>query len=130
MAKFGQKSKQRLGECHPDLQRLFNQVIKHYDCTVLCGFRDEATQNKAVAEKRSTKTFPHSKHNQFPSIAIDVVPYPIDWDDMQRFRHFAGFVEGMAMAMGIKIRSGGDWDSDRQFDDQRLIDMPHFELMD
>ena len=27
-----------------------------------------------------------------PSRAVDVVPYPIDWDDRERFHLFAGFV--------------------------------------
>jgi len=130
MPNFSGTSKQRLGTCQPDLQRLFKAVIKHYDCTILCGFRNQEDQQKAFTEKHSTVQFPNSKHNSFPSIAVDVAPYPIDWDDMERFRHFAGFVEGMATAMGIKIRSGGDWDRDHQFDDQRFIDMPHFELVD
>ena len=129
MPKFSQTSKQRLSGCAPELQRLFKAVIKHYDCSVLCGFRDEEAQNKAYADKRSTKQYPYSNHNMYPSIAVDVAPYPIDWDDMERFRHFAGFVEGMAASMGIKIRSGGDWDSDHDFKDQRFIDMPHFELV-
>lgn len=129
MPKFGQVSKQRLGECHPDLQRLFQAVVKHYDCSVLCGFRDEATQAQAFADKKSTKQFPHSKHNHFPSIAVDVAPYPIDWGNIEQFRHFAGFVEGVALGMGIKIRSGGDWDGDKDFTDQTLIDLPHFELV-
>jgi len=129
MPKFSQTSKQRLGDCEPELQRLFKEVIKHYDCTVLCGFRTEEEQNQAYADKRSTKQFPESKHNIYPSMAIDVAPYPIDWNDMERFRHFAGFVEGMAASMGINIRSGGDWDMDHDFKDQRFIDMPHFELV-
>ncbi|MDX8400652.1 MAG: hypothetical protein R8K20_10460 [Gallionellaceae bacterium] len=129
MAKFGNKSKQRLGECHPELQRLFKEVVKHYDCSILCGFRSEAKQEKAFNEKHSTKHFPHSRPNHFPSTAIDVVPYPIDWTDMERFRHFAGFVEATAIQLGVSVRSGGDWDSDREFDDQRFIDMPHFELI-
>ena len=42
---------------------------------------------------------------------------------------YFGFVEGVAVMMGIKIRCGGDWDMDHDFDDQRLIDLPHYELI-
>lgn len=129
MPSYSEKSSMRLATCHPDLIRLFEEVIKHYDCSVLCGYRGPDEQHQAFILHRSTKEFPDSKHNQLPSIAIDVAPYPIDWDDMERFRHFAGFVEGMAVLMDIKIRSGGDWDSDHNFKDQRFIDMPHFELV-
>ena len=128
MPTFGTRSAYNLSTCSLPLQELFNEVVKHYDCSVLCGHRNSVLQEKAFLEGKSTKQWPDSKHNGHPSVAVDVVPYPIDWEDMERFRHFVGFVEGIAVAKGIKIRNGGDWDSDREFDDQRFIDMPHFEL--
>jgi len=130
MPEFGKKSKSRLATCDWKLQQLFNEVIKHYDCTIICGLRGEAEQEGAFRLKKSTKRYPDSKHNVFPSVAVDAAPWPLDWDDIERFRHFAGFVEGVALGMGIKIRSGGDWDSDRDFEDQKLIDLPHFELVE
>ena len=60
--------------------------------------------------------------------AVDVAPYPIDWDDTDRFYHFAGYVFGIAESMGIHLRWGGDWDSDFTFTDQSFHDLPHFEL--
>ena len=127
MPSYGKRSSDNLATCDQEMQRLFNEVIKHYDCSVLCGYRGEEAQNEAYANKRSTKQFPHSMHNQLPSPAVDVVPFPIDWDDMDRFRHFAGFVEGIAAMMGIDVTNGGDWDKDHIFDDQRFIDMPHWQ---
>jgi len=129
MARFSRSSKSKLATTHLRLQELFKRVIRGYDCKVLCGYRDRGEQDKAFKSKRSTKSYPQSKHNHLPSIAVDVVPYPIDWDDMERFRHFVGYVEGVASMMGMKIRNGGDWDSDHEFDDQRFIDMPHFEYL-
>lgn len=64
-----------------------------------------------------------------PSLAVDVAPYPIKWNDYLRFYAFAGFVLGTATEMGIKIRSGMDWDSDREFNDQSFHDLPHYELV-
>ena len=41
---------------------------------------------------------------------------------------FAGYVQGVAEQLGIKIRWGGDWDSDFDFKDQTFNDLVHFEL--
>lgn len=119
-----------LSEAHPDLQRLFHEVIKHYDCTVIEGHRGEEEQNKAYHAGHSKLKFPQSKHNKMPSLAVDVCPYPIDWKDYKRFYYFGGLVKGIASQMGIKIRWGGDWDGDNQFTDQRFHDLPHFELVE
>ncbi len=126
--KFGQRSMKNLSEAHPDLQRLFSEVIKHVDCSVIEGFRSEEEQNKMVHDGRSKLEWPLSKHNQTPSLAVDVIPYPVDWNDKNRFYYFAGFVKGTAARLGIKIRWGGDWDSDNEFKDQSFHDLPHFEL--
>ena len=61
-------------------------------------------------------------------MALDVCPYPIDWNDKDRFYNFAGLVKGIAISMDIKIRWGGDWDGDNDLKDQTFFDLPHFEL--
>ena len=128
MGKFGQRSLDNLVTAHADLQRLFNEVIKHYDCSIICGHRSQEEQDKAVHEGRSKEAWPNSKHNSEPSMAVDVAPYPIDWNDVKRFYHFAGFVKATALYLGIEIRWGGDWDSDNDFKDQIFNDLVHFEL--
>jgi peptidoglycan L-alanyl-D-glutamate endopeptidase CwlK len=128
MPQFGQKSLDRLSTCHEDLQKIFMEVIKHYDCTVTCGHREQAEQDEAFRTGHSKLRFPQSKHNSYPSMAVDVVPFPIDWKDKSRFMHFAGFVMATALSMGIKLRWGGDWDSDFQFKEEKFQDLPHFEL--
>ena len=128
MPKFGSKSKERLGTCHEDLQKVFNEVIKHVDCSVLEGHRDEYRQNKLFDEGKTKVKFPMGRHNSSPSRAVDVTPYPVDWDDRERQTLFAGFVLGIARNMGIKLRWGGDWDQDFQVVDNRFDDFPHFEL--
>lgn len=129
MPNFGKSSQENLKQSHTDLQRLFNEVIKYYDCTVICGHRDKESQNKAVLEGKSKLKYPQSKHNSMPSMAVDVVPYPIDWNNLKRFYHFGGFVLGLAAQMGINIRWGGDWDKDYDITDEKFIDLPHFELV-
>ena len=133
MPKFGKRSRENLSTCHPDLQTLFNEVVKHYDCSVLCGHRGEEDQNKAYYEGRSKLKFPQSKHNKQPSVAVDVVPWFINkpnirWNDKSKFYEFAGFVQGVASQLDIGIRWGGNWDSDDELQDQTFFDLPHFEL--
>ena len=133
MPSFGTRSKNNLATAHPDLQRLFNEVVKKYDCSVICGHRNKEDQNKAFHEGRSKLQYPDGKHNKQPSQAVDVVPWfstkpNIRWNDSQKFYHFAGYVQAVADQLGIVIRWGGDWDSDGELHDQTFFDLPHFEL--
>jgi peptidoglycan LD-endopeptidase CwlK len=134
MPKFGQKSLITLATCHPKLQMLFNKVVEEYNCTVLEGFRTGERQDELYRTGMSKLKFPNSKHNQQPSIAVDVAPYfseapHIRWNDKESFYHFGGYVKGVASQMGIKIRWGGDWDGDNDLHDQSFMDLPHFELV-
>ena len=128
MPYFGKTSKKRLYTCDEDLVFLFEEVIKYFDCTVLEGYRGKRLQNKYFKEGKSKLKFPEGNHNKKPSKAIDVVPYPIDWEDRERMTYFAGFVKGMAAALGIPIRWGGDWNNNTEVKDNNFDDLPHFEL--
>lgn len=130
MPTFGKRSKMLLATADQRLQDLFNEVIKHYDCAVIEGHRDEAKQNEAFKLGMSKLNWPNSPHNKTPSMAVDVAPYPVDWTDIKRFYHFAGYVLAVANQLGIKIRHGGDWDQDLDFKDQTFFDLPHFELVE
>lgn len=131
MPKFGTRSKKNLSEAHPDLQRLFNEVIRHYDCSVIEGARGKEEQNRLYSQGKSQLKYPNSKHNIKPgqkySMAVDVVPYHsdriphIDWNDVGGFKEFCWFVKGVAAGIGVEIVSGGlDWEN--------FKDYPHFEL--
>lgn len=147
MPQFGKKSLQNLENVHPDLVRLFNEVIKHIDCTVLCGHRGQAEQDAAYAAGNSKLKFPQSKHNKMPSLAVDVMRWyaekpNVRWPDLkgltpeqlQKAReyastaHFAGVVRGIALTMGIDLRWGGDWNRDFELQNGDDWDMPHYEL--
>ena len=128
--KFSNKSKEKLESCHPDLQKLFGEVIKNYDCTIIEGFRSNERQEELFHQGQSKLRAGKSKHNCNPSLAIDVVPYPIDWKDKIRFYHFVGYVKGIADQLNIKIRCGADWDNDNNLHDQTFFDLPHFELIE
>jgi len=130
MPKFSEDSKKKLETCCTELQVLFNTVIKHVDCTVICGYRNEQEQNEAFIKGNSKLKYPESKHNKIKSKAIDVLPYPIDWNDNERNYMFIGFVKGIAASMDLNIRSGADWDSDFDLKDNKFNDLPHFELIE
>ena len=128
MPKFSKKSLERLEQCHPDIQRLMHEVIKYTDFTVLCGHRDRREQEEAVAQRRSKVHFPNSKHNSLPSQAIDIAPYPIDWNDFQKFEELYRVVKKCAEFLDISIRWGGDWNGNGDWRDEKFVDMPHYEL--
>ena len=128
MPYFGKTSKKRLSTCVDRLQKVFNEVIKYVDCSVLCGHRGKDDQNKAYKEGKSKAEYPNGRHNRQPSLAVDVSPYPIDWKDLERQTLFAGFVLGIAKQMGIDLIWGNDWDGDFETKDTGLKDYPHFEL--
>jgi peptidoglycan L-alanyl-D-glutamate endopeptidase CwlK len=128
MPRFGKRSISRLKTCDQKLQELFYEVVKHFDCSIIEGHRGEERQNKAFADGKSKVKYPNGKHNQNPSIAVDVAPYPIDWSDRDRFHYFGGFVLGVAKEMGMNIRWGGDWNQDTHTKDNKFDDLVHFEI--
>ena len=120
MPSFSKRSADRLAQCHPDLQLVMNEAIKHMDFTVLCGHRGQMEQDKAYNAGNSTLKFPRSKHNKMPSLAVDIAPYPIDWDDIDRFKALGNLVLDLAEQHGIELVWGGNW--------RTLKDYPHFEV--
>lgn len=144
MYKFGKRSRTNLSTCHKDLQLIFNVVIQYFDCTVICGHRSVEEQQEIYAKGRTKpgNIVTHvdgvnkkSKHNHDPSMAVDILPYPIDWERTDQMRYFAGHVMATAnllYAQGIithKVRWGGDWKRTNLVKPNRFQDLPHFELV-
>lgn len=121
MPKLSKRSVERLATCHPDLQKLFNELIKEVDFTVLCGHRTKEEQDEAFKIGTSRAQYPQSKHNKFPSLAVDIAPFPIVWSDTKQFSYLATKVKEKAVELGLKIKWGGDF--------KNLKDMPHYELV-
>ena len=129
MPTFNGKSAAKLLTCDVMLQRLFNEVIKTHDCTVIEGHRDQATQDEYFRTGKSQKKWPDGKHCSTPSRAVDVMPCPINWHDRAGIELFAHVVQVKAKEMGIQIRWGGDWDQDGLSSDEKFFDGPHYELV-
>jgi peptidoglycan L-alanyl-D-glutamate endopeptidase CwlK len=129
MPRYSNRSAIKLAECDERIQRVFNTVIETVDNTILVGHRNQEDQEEMYETGRSQLQWPNSLHNSLPSKAVDVAPYPIDWNDRERFTLFAGYVLGVAENMGIKLRWGGDWDRDFKTSDNSFDDLVHFELL-
>lgn len=114
---------------HPDLQLLFTTVRKTYPLQILEGYRNAAKQEEVYRKGWSKLRWPRSKHNTKPSLAIDVAPLPVNFEDKEKFYHFAGYVKSTADSLKIPVRWGGDWDSDGDFKDQTFMDLVHWELV-
>lgn len=129
MPRFSRTSIEALKTLDMRLQLVMNAAIKHVDFTILEGHRGKAEQDQAYRTGKSKVRWPNGKHNQFPSLAVDIAPYPIDWADTERFVYFAGFIMGAAAMLGVQLRWGGDWDRDTEVEDETFRDLGHFELM-
>ena len=114
-------SRQKLQTCHSDLIRLIEAVAETEKCAVICGFRGRYEQEKAYYTGKSKAKFGQSKHNLKPSQAVDVVPVPLNWEDIPAFEKLGEKIMAKAEELGIKIRWGRDFTG--------LKDYPHFELV-
>lgn len=127
---FGKKSKERLKGVDVRLVNVLNEVVKYFDITVIEGLRSQERQNELVAQGKSKTKF--GKHVQ--GKAVDIAPYPIDWNSRDDFHYLGGFVLGVASKMGVDIRWGGDWSDSslsqnaRTTKDNNFDDLVHFEI--
>lgn len=126
MPQFSGRSLTKLSECHPLLQKLMRDVIQSVDFSVICGYRNKQEQDIAYESGHSKLRWPQSKHNSNPSLAVDIVPYPIDWDNIAAFHMLSDEVKASwerlpeAEKRGWELSWGGDW--------KKFKDYPHWEL--
>ena len=132
MPKFGKRSKERLKGVDAKLQNVLNEVCKYFDITVIEGLRSQERQDELVAQGKSKTKFGKHVHGK----AVDIAPYPIDWNSRDDFHYLGGFMLATAASMGVKIRWGGDWNASSLFKGQRTTkdnsfdDLVHFEILD
>lgn len=123
--KWSPKSLERMKGVHPDLINVANKALSYQemDITVLPdgGVRTPERQVELVA-KGVSKTL-NSKHliqKDGFGHALDLAPYPIDWQDINKFKELIKLMKRAATELGVQIIAGGDWKSFR--------DYPHYEL--
>ena len=127
MPAFGKRSRERLRGVDMRLRNVLNEVVKHYDITILEGLRSKERQEELVA-KGASKTM-KSKHLE--GMAVDIAPYPLPgWNDRDEFVYMAGRVMQQADVLKVALRWGGDWNRNERLKDNRFDDLVHFEVWD
>jgi peptidoglycan L-alanyl-D-glutamate endopeptidase CwlK len=144
---LGSRSLQRLEGVHPDLVRVVRRaaLISAHDFTVIEGIRSKEQMWTNYGKGRTVamlaaKGVPSqyakpndakvtwlndplmSNHRQRADgygRAVDLCPFPIDWNDIGRFRVLMETMEKAADDEDVNISAGGRW---------RKADWPHFEL--
>ena len=130
--KFGRASRERLKTCHPDLQKLMNEVIQDtpVDFTIVTGYRNEEEQTKAYNAGLSKARFMESPHNYSPSLAVDVMPYAngrlIGDEDMDSYYALNDII----METYKELKDNGDIDIDIEWAyDKWGWDLPHYQVV-
>jgi len=129
MPRFGKQSKANLKGVDKRIIKVLDEVIQHFDFTVLEGKRTIKRQEQLL-EQGATKTM-KSKH--ITGMAVDLMPYPVDFSNSERICYFAGFIMGEALKHGYKFRWGRDWNSDWLVKNENIstfLDYVHFEIID
>ena len=144
----------QLATCTRDVQTIFMEVVKWMDISIIEGGRTAERQHHHWCKGRelkheganykerdswvisnNAKVITHkdgyqqkSRHQQHPSVAVDVVPYPTMWADENKLIELnvvVKFVHAMLLADGrieTTLDNGGDlWSG---------FDRPHYQLKD
>lgn len=137
MYSYGNESKLLLTQARQGLQIVFFEAIQYVDIKILQTYRDEEEQGEYFRTGRSKVEFPYSKHNRLPSSAVDWAPWPIpdkwgedDPKEKAKYYYVGGILMAIGHSKGIKLRWGGDWDGDADFNDQTFDDLGHIEEVD
>lgn len=137
--KLGTRSRDNLKGVHPDLVKVVELAIKKskQDFTVIEGVRTPARQKELYAQGRTkpgpkvtwTMTSNHfaNKKTGFGH-AVDICPYPVDWNDLSKFDKISRAMFEAAAELGIRIRWGADWNQNGKPREKGETDSPHFEL--
>lgn len=155
---LGQRSQSRLVGLDPRLERVVRRAailaMPEDDFTVLEGVRSREQMMvnygkgrtaaqlavhgipASYAQPRAAKVtwlndpF-NSPHKARPNggRAVDLAPFPIDWNDKKRFERLRDLMFAAAHQEGVRIRWGKDWDQDGVYEEKGETDGPHFELV-
>lgn len=125
---FGEASESRLVTCDQRIILVCREVIEFIDFSVACGYRSMEEQARLYAQGRTepgdivTWARPgQSRHNFCPSQAVDVWPYPVDWEDREAFGELAGALRYRAWLNGFALEWGGHWRKNKR-------DLPHLQI--
>jgi hypothetical protein len=101
------------------------------DVSLISGHRGKREQAELFGQKRTQVKWPKSKHNSYPSLAVDIQPYPYpsnENDLRAALGYMAGICWMIAEREGFKIRWGGDWNRNGDVTDNGFDDLFHLEV--
>lgn len=124
---FSKRSEANLYGVHPDLVKVVRRALQlsELDFTVIEGVRTK-TRQAELFKQGATKTL-NSRH--LTGHAVDIVPYPLDWNDKAAFGKLAKAMFAAAKELKVALRWGGDWNRNGHSNDETFYDGPHFELL-
>jgi hypothetical protein len=152
-----QDDRRKLKTLHPGPRRVLEQIATTFPHDVLETDRTVWEQVRNVERKvsktvESKHLYEYSTNPERGVDAVDVAPAPLRYPqrpklltrallkviwpwvkDLCRWYYFGGYVLGTADQMWMqgeidtRLRWGGDWDSDREINDQTFDDLAHFE---
>lgn len=136
---LSQRSLKNLEGVHPSLVAVVKRAIEitEQDFVVIEGVRTQARQDELWAQGRTkpgpivTWTKDASSHGigkDGYGHAVDICPYPVDWNDISKFDAIYVAMMAAAQELGVRLRYGGDWDMDGKLREKGEMDSPHFEL--
>lgn len=129
----------KLQGVHPKLVDVVKRAIEltKQDFKVLEGVRTPERQKELYAQGR-TKPGPKvtwtltSNHFVNPKTgyghAVDLVPYPVDWETLSKFDAIQKAMFAAAKELGVTIRWGANWNRNGKPREKGETDSPHFEL--
>lgn len=131
--KLGKTSLARLQGVDETLVNVVKRAIEisEVDFTVMEGVRTLERQRELYAQGRTapgkivTWTM-KSKHIE--GKAVDLVPYPLDWNDLDKFNKIKDAMFKAAKELDVNLRWGADWDCDGNYREKGEYDSPHFEI--
>ena len=139
MYKLSNYSLNNLNGVHPSLVACVKRAIEitEQDFRVIEGVRTPQRQQELYEQGR-TKPGPivtwtlksrHMPYSDGYGHAVDLVPYPVDWNDTKKFDIIASAMFTAAKEIGIRIRWGNDWNMNGVLRESGESDAPHFELV-
>lgn len=125
MYKFGRTSLARMEGVHPLIRDCAERALSYgiLDLTVpkFGGLRTLDDQRQLVASGASrTLNSLHRKQESGYGHAIDLVPYPVDWNNIERFMLMGTLMFRAANELGVPLEWGGHW--------KNFKDYPHFQF--
>jgi len=115
---WGKRSKEVLATLDDDLILFCNCMADIMNLSLIWGYRDEEQQTEYYLRGIGLP-WPSSYHNQLPSKAVDMIPYPTGYNDLEVIDEMRG------AAMAVQVYENLDITNGKHF--SNVVDPTHFQ---